>query len=205
MRIAVQAVAFRLLAVILFALSLPALAQESALATVQATTTQMLAAVRTERESIRRDPQRLHRLVEQFLLPVVDRERIARWVLGKHWRTATPVQRERFIEEFQTLLVRTYAAPLLDYLDVEIEYLPGPMDPAADNLVIRTEIRAPGRKPVPVHYNLHRRSGAWQVYDVTIAGVSAVVTLRSTFSDEIQKLGLEEFIRRLAEKNRERT
>lgn len=179
-------------------------AEAAPLALVQDTTTRLLAALRSERQAIERNPARLHELVEQILLPVVDREQIARWVLGKYWRRASPEQRARFIEEFQTMLVRTYSAPLLGHLDVEIDYRPFQAEADAGDATVRTEIRATGREAIPVNYSLHRRKGEWKVYDVTIAGVSAVVTLRSTYSEEIQKLGLEEFIRRLAEKNRQR-
>lgn len=171
---------------------------------VQDTTARLLAAVRAERETIRRDSQRLYGLVEDILLPVVDRERVSRWVLGRHWRNATAEQRSRFTEEFQTMLIRTYSAPLLDYTAVEITYLPFEHDLNDTDAVIRTQIHYGERKPLSVYYSLHFRDGAWKVYDVTVAGVSAVTTFRATFSEQIQKVGLEEFIRQLSEQNRRR-
>lgn len=171
---------------------------------IEETTSRLLAAVRTEREIIHREPQRLYALVEDIVIPTVDRERISRWVLGKHWRSATPEQRSRFIEEFQTMLIRTYGAPLLDYTDVEIAYLPFKQNLDDTDVVVRTQIQYGEREPLPVYYSLHFRDGVWKIYDVTIGGVSAVTTLRATFSDQIGRMGLEEFIRQLSEKNRQR-
>lgn len=172
---------------------------------VRDTTTRLLRAVEAERETIKENPDRLYELIEQHLLPVVDRERVARWVLGRHWRRATEEQRERFIREFQILLIRTYAAPMVEYTDVQISYSPLQINPGDTEAIVRTEIQASGREPVPVHYSMHRRDGPWKVYDVSVSGVSAVVTFRQTFADEIQRLGLEGLIRKLVEKNRLQT
>jgi phospholipid transport system substrate-binding protein len=171
---------------------------------VQNTTGRLLTAIRTEQDVIRQNPERLYELIEDIVIPVVDRERISRWVLGRHWREATPEQRSRFTKEFQTMLIRTYAAPLLDHTDVEVNYLPLKYDPGNTDVVIRTQIQPRGGEPLPVYYSLHSRDGNWKVYDVTIGGVSAVTTLRTTFSSQIRKVGLEEFIRQLSEKNRQR-
>lgn len=171
---------------------------------VEETTARLLAAVRTEREIIYHNPQRLYALIEDIVIPLVDRKRISRWVLGRHWRSATPEQRSRFIKEFQTMLIRTYAAPLLDYSNAEITYLPFKQGLDDTDVVVRTQIRYEEREPLPVYYSLHSRDGTWKVYDVTIGGVSAVTTLRATFSDQIRRVGLEEFIRQLSEKNRQR-
>lgn len=170
---------------------------------VQNTTGRLLTAIRTEQEVIRQNPERLYELIEDIVIPVLDRERISRWVLGRHWHEATAEQRSRFIKEFQTMLIRTYATPLLDYTDVEVNYL-SLSDSGNTDVVVRTQIQPSGGEPLPVYYNLHSRDGNWKVYDVTIGGVSAVITLRTTFSSQIRKVGLEEFIRQLSEKNRRR-
>lgn len=170
---------------------------------VQNTTERLLTAIPTEQEVIRQNPERLYELIEDIVIPVVDRERISRWVLGRHWHKASAEQRSRFTKELQTMLIRTYAAPLLDYTDIEVNYLPL-NDSGNTDVVIRTQIQPRGGEPLPVHYSLHSRDGNWKIYDVTIGGVSAVVTLRTTFSNQIRKVGLEEFIHQLSEKNRQR-
>jgi phospholipid transport system substrate-binding protein len=142
--------------------------------------------------------------VEQIVLPVIDTDCVARAVLGRHWRAATPEQRTRFTEELQTLLIRTYAAPLVTYTDVEITYPPPLASEAKDHVTVRTLIQYGTKEPVPVHYWLRHRNGEWKACDVTIAGVSAAVTFRSTFNHEIQKTGLEGFLDRLIRHNRER-
>ena len=63
-------------------------------------------------------------LVDQIINPNVDFDRVSILVLGKHWRSATPEQRDRFKQEFRMLLVRTYTTAFTEYSDWKIRYLP---------------------------------------------------------------------------------
>ncbi|MDV7393569.1 ABC transporter substrate-binding protein, partial [Arthrospira platensis SPKY1] len=88
---------------------------------VQDTSARMIEALRNNREILSQDPSRLHGLVNQIILPNFDFNLISRWVLGRAWQQATPEQRRRFAEEFQTLLVRTYSNALLEYVDEDFQ------------------------------------------------------------------------------------
>ena len=54
----------------------------------------------------------MRKLVDEILLPHFDTDYAARLVLGKHWRTATPEQRKRFIDAFYQSLLRNYGEAL---------------------------------------------------------------------------------------------
>jgi phospholipid transport system substrate-binding protein len=168
---------------------------------VQSTADQVLARVRTERETLRVDRARLYGLVNELIIPHFDFRRISRWVLGKHWRGATPEQKQRFTEEFQKLLTRTYATVLLEYVDQEIRYLPVKAAPSADKVTVRSEITRPGAGvPIPVNYHMHSKDDAWKVYDISVDGVSLLSTYRSSFGPEVRKYGLDGLISRLEAK-----
>jgi phospholipid transport system substrate-binding protein len=169
---------------------------------VRDTTRHLLTAIRSEHEVIARNPGRLYELVEKILLPVIDSKRVARWILGRHGRYATAEQLNRFTRELQTLLIYTYSGPLLEFTEIEITYLPLEGKPDARDTTVRTRVLYEGKDPLSVHYHLHFKDGRWQIYDVTVEGISAIVTLRSTFADEIRKLGLEGFIEKLARHNK---
>lgn len=169
---------------------------------VRDTTNHLLTAIQSEREVIARNPGRLYELVEKILLPVIDSKRVARWILGRHGRYATDEQLTRFTRELQTLLIYTYSGPLLEFTEIEITYLPLEGKPDVKDTTVRTRIQYEGKDPLSVHYHLHFKDGRWQIYDVTVEGISAIVTLRSTFTEEIRKLGLEGFIEKLARHNK---
>jgi phospholipid transport system substrate-binding protein len=167
---------------------------------VQDTSSRMLAALKDEQEAIRKDSGRLYQLVSTIVLPYFDFERMSQWVLGKNWRTATPDQRARFVEQFRNLLVRTYGTALSEYADEKIVYLPFAGDLSAPTVTVRTEIEQ-GGSTIPIAYSMYRSRDGWKVYDVAISGVSLVTNYRSSFGNIIREKGMDSLIRQLAEKN----
>lgn len=168
---------------------------------VQRTAEEMLTKLRVEKQVIEQHPERIYELVNQIVLPHFDFERMSSWVLGKHWRAATPAQKERFMTEFRTLLVRTYAKSLSEYTDSKISYLPMRPSPQEDQVKVRTEVDQPGGFPIPIDYELRRQGDDWKVIDVTIDGVSLVTNYRSTFATQIRQDGLDKLITVLSERN----
>lgn len=168
---------------------------------VQRTAEEMLTKLRVEKQVIEQHPERIYELVNQIVLPHFDFERMSSWVLGKHWRAATPAQKERFMTEFRTLLVRTYAKSLSEYTDSKISYLPMRPSPQEDQVKVRTEVDQPGGFPIPIDYELRRQGDGWKVIDVTIDGVSLVTNYRSTFASQIRQDGLDKLITVLSERN----
>ncbi len=170
---------------------------------------EMITAIQKDAERINADPAELNRLIADILLPHVDMISASRLVLGKHWRGATRAQKKQFILEFRTLLVRFYSAALRDYLiDHEvtrdmIRFQPLRAEPDATSVIVRSEVIPPNGQPVPVHYHMHLRRGRWQVYDVSVEGVSLITTYRSSFAGEIRQKGLDGLIASLAKRNRE--
>ncbi len=168
---------------------------------IKQTADSMLAKLKEDQAIIRKDSTRIYALVSDIVLPHFDFERMASWVLGKHWRTATPAQRTRFVEEFRNLLVRTYATSLTDYTDRKITYFPVRAEPGATEVTVHTEIAQAGATPIPIDYSLSLKDGEWKVHDVAIDGVSLVTNYRTSFSNEIRKSGLDPLIDKLAQRN----
>ncbi len=182
----------------------PAYAQAPAEGVVKDTAEQMLAALDAGGPELAKDRRRVHALIEELLVPHVDFDRMSRWVLGKHWRRASMEQREQFIREFQTLLVRTYAAALMEYKNHSINYLPARSEPGAAEVTVRTEVHPAKGFPIPVHYDLHLKNGRWMVYDLTIDGISLITNFRTAFTSEIRRHGsLAALINKLAARNQQ--
>jgi phospholipid transport system substrate-binding protein len=184
------------------AASAEALPSETARRLVQETTERVLDAVRGNRSTIKTDPGVLYSLVDEIVLPHFDFRGMSMRVLGKHWRDATEGQRQQFVHEFQTLLVRSYATAIAEYSGEKISYLPQRGQGDEQEVVVRTEIvPTSGGLAVPVNYALYMRDGAWKVYDVSIDGVSLVINYRASFSGEIRQRGLDGLIARLVQHN----
>jgi phospholipid transport system substrate-binding protein len=182
--------------------ALPAYSSPSPQQLVRDTSTQILTAIQREESAIAQQPDRLYELVSEVVLPHFDFERMGRWVLGKHWRRATPEQQQAFVREFRALLVRTYSNALARYAGEEIVYPPLKVGEQERRVTVPMEVRPPGGMPVQIVYRMYRDHGNWKVYDVAVEGVSLVTNYRTTFSSKIQREGLEQLIRQLAAANK---
>lgn len=163
----------------------------------------MLQALDAERESLRRDPSRARRLVDEILLPHFDTDYAARLVLGRHWRAATPEQRQRFTDAFYQSLLRTYGASIADFTADRLTMLPFRGDLVSGRAIVRTEVRRDDGTRVPVFYTLRATPAGWKVWDVTIEGISWVRNFRNDVGAEVEQRGLEALIVRLETENRQ--
>lgn len=145
-----------------------------------------------------KNKNKVRELVDKNMLPYFDTAYSAQLVLAKHWRTATPEQRKRFVEAFYQSLLQNYGEALLEFTPDRLKILP--FQGKADEKVatVRTEIRRDNGSRVPVNYSLRKLDdGSWKAYDVQIEGVSYVKSFRTDFGSEIDQKGLEAVIQRL--------
>jgi len=165
----------------------------------------MVAEIEARRAELRKDPTKLDALVERILLPNFDVDHAARLVLGKHWRTATPQQRQRFIDAFYGSLMSNYGDALLEFTGDRIKVLPTPVAPDATSAVVRTEVKRSNGQKIPVNYSLRKTEAGWKVWDVVIEGISYVKSFREDFGAEIDAKGLDAVIQRLETQSRRGT
>lgn len=162
----------------------------------------MVTELETRRTELRKDPAKLGELVDRILLPHFDVNHAARLVLGKHWRTATPEQRQQFIDAFYGSLMSNYGDALLEFTGDRIKVLPTPVPADAVSASVRTEVRRSNGTRVPVNYSLRKTEAGWKVWDVVIEGISYVKSFREDFGAEIDQKGLDAVIQRLQAQNR---
>ena len=155
------------------------------------------------RAEFRKDPAKLRALVERVLLPNFDVDHSARLVLGKHWRTATPAQRQRFIDAFYGSLMTNYGDAMLEFTGDRIRVLPSTVAPDATSAVVRTEVKRSNGQKIPVNYSLRKTEQGWKAWDVVIEGISYVKSFREDFGAEIDQKGIEAVIQRLEAQNRQ--
>ena len=172
-------------------------------ALIRSTADYVLAQIRQRKAELEKDSSGIYELVQEKILPHFDFRVMSRGALGRYWRRATEAQKQRIAQEFQELLVRTYATTLLNYSDQEVEYLPFRGKPGDKRVTVSTRVHDRGGPPIPINYRLYRTSdGRWKIYDVVVDGVSLVSSYRSSFAAEVKKGGIEGLITSLSEHNR---
>lgn len=171
---------------------------------VEQTIDDLRSAVTADEQTLKQDPDKAVSLVDRIVSPHIDIQRVGQWVLGRYWRTATPEQRTAFVKAFRGMLLRTYAVHVVDYSDVQIDYLPVRSDPGSSRAMVRTQITRSGAPPMEVDYRLYRRDGVWKVYDVIADGISIVATFRAAVGADIEHYGLDGVIARMNAKGVEK-
>ena len=83
---------------------------------------------------------------ETRFVPATDFQRTTRIAVGKAWTTATPEQQKQLYEQFQTLLVRTYAASLSQLRDQDVKFKFAPVNVAAGakDVVVQSHVISNG-------------------------------------------------------------
>jgi len=140
-------------------------------------------------KSFTKDFAQVTQFVNDIIAPHTDFDKIAPLVLGKHWKTATADEQERFKHEFQTLLIRVYSRAFVEYNNWSIRFIPLELPNNATKVIVKTEVTQPSQPLVHVDYRMFLSKGEWKVYDIMIEGVSLVTNYRSTFDNEIQTKG----------------
>ncbi len=157
----------------------------------------MLRELDANRDEYRHDPAKINAMVDRILLPHFDTDYSARLVLGRHWNTATPEQRQHFVDAFYHSLLNNYGAALLDFTGDRLKVIPYKGDAAATNATVRTQVRKNDGTIVAVNYSLHHTARGWMAWDVVIEGISYVKSFRDDFSAEIEAHGVDALIDRL--------
>jgi phospholipid transport system substrate-binding protein len=158
---------------------------------------EMLDELEKNRAEYRKNPQKVRALVDRVLLPNFDTEYAARLVLGRHWRTAQPEQRQRFIKAFYDSMLDNYGSALAEFTGDRLKVLPVNVAPDAERAVVRTEVKRNNGTRIPVNYSLRKTPQGWKAWDVSIEGISYVKSFREDFGSEIDQKGLDAVIRRL--------
>jgi phospholipid transport system substrate-binding protein len=189
------------LAVLAAAFALSAHAQEAPDALVKRVSQEVVQIIKNDPKVQAGDQGRIREVIESKLVPHFDAERMTALAMGRNWRQATPEQQKQLVDQFRTLLIRTYSGALNQYRDQQIDYKPLRADPNATDVLVRTEVIRQGQPPVQIDYGMEKKDGGWKAYDVIVGGVSLVTNYRDEFSEQIRAGGIDGLIKTLAAKN----
>ena len=99
------------------------------------------------------------------------------------------------------MLVRTNSTALGTYEGQEMKVLPSRVKPGDTEATGRNQFVRAGGKPVPIDYQKRKTDNGWKIYDITVEGISLVLTYRSEFDQVVKQQGIDGLIKRLSQKN----
>jgi phospholipid transport system substrate-binding protein len=188
--------------VVLAFAAVPALAQEAPDALVKRVSQEVLQIIKSDPLVQAGNEARIREVIETKLLPHFDFQRMTSLAMGRNWRAANPEQQKRLVEEFRTLLVRTYSGALNQYRNETIDYKPLKMAATDTDVIVRTAVVKPGGNPVQIDYSMEKLADGWKAYDVIVGGVSLVTNYRDEFNEQIRSGGVDGLIESLVKRNK---
>ncbi len=143
------------------------------------------------------DKNALNAMVKREVLPFIDFNAMSKLTLGKHWRTASPEQRNRFVNAFRGMLVRSYAKAMINYSGSKIRAGNSVPNKKPGYVLARTLVTPKGRSAISANYSLRKVGNDWKAYNVEIAGVNLITNFRTNFTREVSAKGLNALIARI--------
>ncbi len=115
----------------------------------------------------------------------VDVDAIARFCLGRYWRTATPQQQQQFTQLFHAVLLNNITGKLGQFQGVTFN--PTNTTQQEGNSLVGTTIRRPNQQPNNVQWVVSQATGRPKIIDVIAEGISLRVTQRSDYASYISR------------------
>ena len=122
-------------------------------------------------------------MTQGFDLPL-----IARFTVGRYWRSASEAEQAEFMAVFEDYLVATYAARLGNYSGQLLRVMNN-RDLDENEVVVSSEIQQGTAPAIKVDWRVRRTAATWRIIDISVEGVSMAVAQRSEFGAVIRAKG----------------
>lgn len=158
---------------------------------VEEATAHILDSLNERRDEFTADPSLLLDLVNQDMLPLFDIEYSARLILGRAGRNVTEEQLDAFATAMSEHLLARYAEGLLGFnSEHALEVLPLKGNNSEKLTRVRTRFKMSSGGYVPVDFAFRKTELGWKAFDVTIEGISYVMTYRNQIAPQIAESGI---------------
>ena len=152
------------------------------------------------KEQLERDDKFLEEKMNELVIPRFDIVLMSKITLGKStWTSISENQKNRFVEAFKSLMVRTYMKSLTVFDGEKIKFLPYVTGKRLDVAKVKS-IYVMNDGDLPVNYRLKKNdNGDWKVFDIIIDGISLLKNYRTDFQNHVKNNGIESLIKKLNE------
>ncbi|MEX3949424.1 phospholipid-binding protein MlaC [Paraburkholderia sp. EG287A] len=179
-----------------------AFAQTTPDAVVKAAVEGTVKAMQADPQARGGDMNKITQVVETHFVPATDFKRTTRIAVGKPWATATPEQQQKLYEQFQLLLVKTYASSLSQLRDTQVtfKFSPSNTGAGAKDTVVQSHVISNGGDDA-IDYRLAQTPNGWKIYDINMMGAWLIQVYQTQFADQIAKGGIDGLIKFLVDHN----
>lgn len=159
----------------------------------------MISELKANEVTLKSNPAFVYRLANTIVVPHANLTEMSKRVLPPAiWNQASSAERVQFQKEFTRLLVRTYASALASYKNQSVRFYPIRGGYQGKRTVeVSSEII--NGNSIHVVYRLINIGGQWQLFDMSVEGVSLIESFRSQFADILSQGNMSLLLKRLAE------
>jgi len=125
---------------------------------------------------------------------------IGRFVLGRHWNTVSPQQREAFLKAFTNFVTKSYSRRLAEEATIDGFNITNLRDLGENDYLVQTVITRPNAPSLNYEWRVRQGESGVKIVDIVVEGVSLLVTQRSDYTSAIQRNGIDGLTRTLQEK-----
>jgi phospholipid transport system substrate-binding protein len=123
--------------------------------------------------------------ITQILEGAVDVDGIARFCLGRFWRTASPDQQKRFVTAFHEVLVTNISSKLGEYQGVKLTVQHARQQD--DEAIVTTIVERPNNPPTTVDWVIETPATTPKIVDVVAEGTSLRLTQRQDYASYLTR------------------
>lgn len=157
-------------------------ADDQALAFIKATGQKLVAAIDGTGT-----PEERRKVVGGIIDAVVDVDGVARFCLGRFWRTATPEQQQQYLVLFRQMLAANIAAKLGEYKGVTFTVAGAQTRDAGE--VVSTVVTRPNNPAANIQWLVANATTDPKIVDVVAEGTSLRVTQRDDYAAFLSQHG----------------
>lgn len=126
--------------------------------------------------------------LERIIDRDVDVAGVARFCLGRYWRTATPDQQRLYTSQFRMVLIRNITGKIGEYTGVSMTVGRGQAREGGE-VVVTSTVTRPNNAPNKVDWVVASEGGAPRIVDVVAEGTSLRLTQRSDYASFLSQNG----------------
>lgn len=124
----------------------------------------------------------------------VDGDLIARIAVGRHWRRATDDQRKEYLKLFRAHVTAIYAARFGSHPDAKVEIV-NEIEASPTDTLVSAQITSPkDDEKLDTVFRVSNEEGSYRIVDVTVNGMSLVLTKRAEIDSIVVKKGFDELL-----------
>lgn len=118
-----------------------------------------------------------------------DFPRISRFVLGHYWQGSSDASRQQFAAVFEDYVIQSLGGRLSDYSGESMNVTAARAESDRDTLVSTAIIHPDGSPPAKVDWQVLDTPGGLKITDVSVAGISMVISYRDQFAAVMDRDG----------------